>query len=330
MLRRHDIDSIDMRSFDLNLARVFVLLYETGSVTATAETLHVTQPTVSYSLGKLRRHFGDELFRRTGRGLTPTAGGLRLYEPLRRALAEIDEATRQADAFDPETMSGRFTIALSDLGEVTLLPLLVAAARERAPRVSFAIRPLDVEDAEGRLRRGDLDAFVATPPLTSHRTVRIPLFRERYVGMVATDHPRIRGESVTLPDLTAEHHATVSGPSGHVVPRALLAAHGLLDRVAVDATRFSMLPYLMEKTDLVAIVPEYVGEAFTASHRVRLVRLPFETEPIEVALYARHESSRSPAQRWLVAFMAEVLGERVSPAQLPPHGAPQQEAFPGG
>ncbi len=60
----------------------------------------------------------------------------------------------------------------------------------------------------------------------------------------------------------------------------MLAAHGLLERVAADATRFSMLPYLLEQTDLIAIVPEYVGEVFTASHRVRLVRLPFETEPI--------------------------------------------------
>jgi DNA-binding transcriptional LysR family regulator len=318
MLRSPDIECIDMGTFDLNLARVFVLLYETGSVTATAETLHVTQPTVSYSLAKLRRHFGDDLFRRTGRGLTPTAGARRLYEPLQRALAEIDGTIRQADDFDPRTMAGRFTIALSDLGEATLLPRLLAAARERAPRVSFTVRPLDVDDAERQLRRGDLDAFVATPVLTSHRTVRIPLFHERYVAMVAADHPRVRGESVTLAQLETEHHATVFGPSGHVVPRAVLATHGLLDRVVVDATRFSMLPYLLEHTDLIAIVPEYVGEVLTASRRLRLVRLPFETEPIEVALYARHESSRSPSQRWLVQFMAEVLGTRVSPSQLPP------------
>lgn len=318
MLSRRDIDSIDVSSFDLNLARVFVLLYETGSVTATAETLHVTQPTVSYSLGKLRRHFDDELFRRTGRGLTPTAGAQRLYEPLQRALADIDAATRQGDRFDPQSMPGRFIVALSDLGEATLLPRLVAAARVDAPRVSFTVRPLDVDAAESQLRRGELDAFIATPVLTSHRTVRIPLFHERYVGMVAARHPRITGASVTLPALAAEHHVTVYGPSGHVVPRSLLATYGLLDRVAVEATRFSMLPYLLERTDLIAIVPEYVGEVFTASHRLRLVQLPFETEPIEVALYARHEASRSPSQRWLVRFMADVLGELVSPSQLPP------------
>lgn len=318
-----DIECIYMKEFDLNLARVFVLLYETGSVTAAADTLHVTQPTVSYSLGKLRRHFGDELFHRTGRGLAPTAGARRLYEPLRRALAEIDGAARQAEDFDPGSMSGRFTVALTDLGEATLLPRLLATARKRAPGVSFTIRPLDVDEAEGQLRRGDLDAFVATPVLSPQQIVRIPLFRERYVGMVAAGHPRVRGDSVTLTDLAAEHHATVFGPSGHITPRAVLATHGLLDQVALEVTRLSILPYVLEQTDLIAIVPEYVGEVFTASHQVRLVRLPFETEPIEVALYVRHESSRSPAQRWLVRFMSEVLGEQVSPAQLPPWSSSQ-------
>jgi DNA-binding transcriptional LysR family regulator len=306
-----------MSSFDLNLARVFVLLFETGSVTATAETLNVTQPTVSYSLGKLRRHFGDDLFRRTGRGLVPTSVAQRMYEPLHRALTEIDGALQQVEEFDPRTTAARFTLALSDLGEVTLLPRIAAAAREHAPKVSFTVRSLDVDDAERQLVRGELDAFIATPVLTSRPTVRIPLFRERHVGLVASDHPRVQGGTVSVAQLRAEHFATVVGPSGHVEPRAALAAHGLLDRAVVEVTRFSALPYLLEATDLVAILPEYVAEAFTRSHRLRAVRLPFRSEPIEVAVYTRHEASRAPTQRWLVDFLVGVLGEPVSAAQLP-------------
>lgn len=310
-----------MSELDLNLARVFVLLYETGSVTVTAETLHVTQPTVSYALRKLRRHFDDELFRRTGRGLAPTALAERMYEPLHRGLDQIDGVLRQSEEFDPATMSARFTLALSDLGEATLLPRLVAAARTQAPEVSFVVHALDVDDAERQLNRGELDAFIATPVLSSHRVVRIPIFRERYVAMVASDHPRITADSMTMDQLAAEHHATVSGPSGHVGPRASLATHDLLDRVTVEITRFSQLPYLLEATDLVAIVPEYVATVFASAHAVRIVRLPFVIEPIEVAVYARRPSSRSPAQRWLVDFLTGVLGRHVSKAQLPPHGA---------
>lgn len=305
-----------MADFDLNLARVFVLLYETGSATATAESLHVTQPTVSYSLAKLRRHFADELFERSGRGLAPTSVAQRLYDPLRHALTEIDVALRQREEFDPAE-GARFTIALSDLGEVTLLPRLVAAAHERGAQVSFRVRALDVDDAERQLVRGELDAFVATPVLTSSRTVRIALFGENYVAMVAHDHPRIAADTVTMAQLQHEEHATVIGPSGHVGPRASLGHHGLLDRVRVEVSRFSALPYLLETTELVAILPAYVAEAFARSHRLRIVRLPFATEPIEVAAYARHENSRTPAQRWLVAFLVDVLGRPVSPAQLP-------------
>ncbi len=58
--------------------------------------------------------------------------------------------------------------------------------------------------------------------MASHRTVRVPLFRERYVGVVASSHPRVTGDAVTLEQLAAEHHATVFGPSGHAVPRSCL------------------------------------------------------------------------------------------------------------
>lgn len=199
-----------MGTFDLNLARVLVLVHETGSVTATAETLHVTQPTVSYSLGKLRRHFDDELFRRNGRGLTPTAGARRLYESLQRALGEIDGTVRQGDVFAPGTTPGRFTTALSDLGEATLLPRLLAA-HERAPGASFTVRPFDVEDAESQLRRGDLDTFVASPVITSHLTVRVPLFRERYVLWPGRT---IRASGATRPHWRTSRPSTTRRSSG--------------------------------------------------------------------------------------------------------------------
>ena len=139
-----------MRDFDLNLVRTFVLLYETRSVTATAESLHVTQPTISYSLQKLRRRFSDELFRRTGGGLVPTTTARALYEPLHSALSEIETAVSGAWSFDPSTARAAFTLCLSDLGEISLLPRLMAALPGRAPGVTLTVRPLDVDRAVKR------------------------------------------------------------------------------------------------------------------------------------------------------------------------------------
>ncbi|MDF5752233.1 LysR family transcriptional regulator [Spongiactinospora sp. TRM90649] len=302
-----------MRDFDLNLVRTFVLLYETRSVTATAESMHVTQPTISYGLQKLRRRFGDELFRRSSGGLVPTTTARQLYEPLHAALSGIEAAVSGARTFDPASAHDAFTLCLSDLGEVSLLPRLMAALRERAPGVTLRVRPLDVVNAADRLGRGEIDAFIASPLLGSQRVTRIPLFTEGYVGMVADDHPRLRGDRARIADLRAERHITVLGPSGHEGPRRALEGLGVLHRVALEVTRFAALPYLVQTSELFAMVPRNAAEVFAAEQRVRLLELPLEIEPVRVSVYARHAHARSPAQHWLVGFMREVLGDEEAP-----------------
>jgi DNA-binding transcriptional LysR family regulator len=295
--------------FDLNLVRVFVLLYETRSVTATAEAVHVSQPTVSYSLGKLRRRFDDELFRRGRDGLVATVVADRLYEPLRDALSGIEQAVEADRTFDPSAVQARFTIALSDLGESSLLPRLVGPLAAEAPGVSLTVRPLDVTSASDQLIRGHLDAFVATPTLTAPQLRRVPLFAEAYRLMVAADHPRITGTAVTVEELRAERHILVDNPSGHFGPELALETLELLDRVALRVTRFSVVPYLVQRPELVTIVPGHAGRTYAADHPVRLVGLPMPLEPLEVALYVRPEASRTPAQRWLVDFLRRHLAE---------------------
>lgn len=304
-----------MSDFDLNLVRIFVLLYETHSVTATAEAVHVSQPTVSYSLAKLRRHFGDELFRRSGHGLAPTPAADRLYEPLRQSLAEIQRAVTPGPAFEPATARARFTIGLSDLGEASLLPLLLEPLQAQAPWVSLAASPLDTAGSPRQLARGEVDAFIASPVLTGPQIRRIPLFSEGYFAMVGGGHPRIHGDRVTVDQLRAERHALVDGPSGHVGPKLALQTLELLDHVAVQVGKFTVLPYLVQRSELVAIVPEHLGRAYADSHPVRLLRLPIGLDPIDVALYALPERSRTPAQRWLVDFIVRTLAEDVGREQ---------------
>lgn len=297
-----------MGDFDLNLVRVFVLLYETRSVTATASAVHVSQPTVSYGLAKLRRHFGDELFRRSGHGLTPTARAESLYGPLRQSLAGIQQALTPAPAFDPGTSRARFAIGLSELGETALLPPLLDALQVEAPGVSLVVRPVDMSESPLQLARGDVDAFIATPVLSSPRVRRIPLFSEGYVLMAARGHPRVQGDSATVEQLRAERHVLVDSPSGHLGPRLALQTLELLDQVALQVGKFSVLPYLVRDSELLAIVPEYLGRTYAASHPVRLLRLPVRLEPIDVALYALPEGSRTPPQQWLAEFLVRTLG----------------------
>lgn len=300
---------VDTGHFDLNLVRIFVLLYETRSVTATAEAVHVSQPTVSHSLGKLRRHFDDELFRRGRNGLESTAVADRLYEPFQQSLAGIQYVAASSQRFDPANSHTRFAIGMSDLGQSSLLPRLLRALQQQAPGVSLGVHELDTTDSPRQLSRGELDAFIATPTLTAPQIRRTPLFAEGYLAMVAADHPRIRTVTASVEQLRAEWHVLVDGPSGHVGPKLALRNLELLDHVTLQVTEFAALPYLIQDSELVAVVPEHAGRVYAASHPLRLVHLPVELAGLEIALYTLPARTRNPAQRWLVSFLHDTLAD---------------------
>ena len=287
---------------DLNLVRTFVLVYETRSVTAAADILGVTQPTVSYGLAKLRRRLRDELFSRGVGGLVPTSEAERLYPPLRAAIAKVDDAFGAAAEFDPSKPT-RLSLGLSDLGEVTVLPLVLAELRKRAPLADLQVSAFDVGTATDQITRGEVDAIVASPMLNSPRLYRTPLFTEGYAGMVTSAHPRLRSPSPTADEFARERHVVVEGATGHPGPRQALRDHGLDDRIAVRVTRFATLPYVVQDSDLVAIVPERVAHVLARTHPVRNINLPWSIEPIEVAAYTRRAPGRTATQRWFLSVI---------------------------
>jgi LysR family transcriptional activator of mexEF-oprN operon len=81
------------RNLDLNLLRVFVVVAETGSVTAAAANLYLTQPAISAAVRRLTEAVGAPLFARQGRGVTLTARGKQLLAHARPHLASLVAAT---------------------------------------------------------------------------------------------------------------------------------------------------------------------------------------------------------------------------------------------
>ena len=121
-----------MALVDLNQLRTFVVLYELRSVTAAADRLHVTQPTVSYTLKRLREHFADDLFRREGHDMVPTAKATALFAPLQEALAQIDLTVSDPDVFEPAGFSGGLALGLTSIGEQTFLPPIMPRSWPRS------------------------------------------------------------------------------------------------------------------------------------------------------------------------------------------------------
>lgn len=140
---------------DLNLLVTLHVLLEQQSVSLAAEKLHLTQPALSKALGRLREVFDDPLFSRASRGLVPTPFALALREPLQRVL-ESASGLLAAEAFDPLSWKGEFSLAVNGMMQLILLPKLIDLLSRKAPGVVLKVRSQYENQLQG-LESGELD-----------------------------------------------------------------------------------------------------------------------------------------------------------------------------
>lgn len=289
---------------DLNQLRTFVALYETRSATAAADELAVTQPTVSYTLGRLRRALGDDLFRRERNEFVPTPAAARLYPQVRDALAQIDRALEIPDAFDPGRLTDEFTLSLSSIGELTFLAPILAAVQSQAPSVRVRVVPHIADDAENAISRGLVDLAISARLLPSGRLWRTAFMPVEYVAVTSREHPLPK----TGPSMFAgRRFIQVSARGGHVYPNDALVEHGLDGQIGLAVEGYAPLPRVVEQSDLVALLPRHVTEVFAERYDLDMRALPWPIQSPPLAVYTRPEQRLSPTLRWFRQTVLDAL-----------------------
>ncbi len=262
------------RDLDLNLLRVFVVVAESGSVTAAAARLYLTQPAVSAAIKRLTTAVGAPLFSRSGRGLAITSRGARLLTAARPHLAALTTAALSPDRFDPRTSDRVIRLGLSDASEGWLLPPLLRALDREAPRLRLAVIPVQFRTIAEALAsaRIDLAITVADDDLPGD-TQRLPLLMGTFVCVFDPRHADI-GNKLTMARYLAHDHVIVSynGDLRGVVEDAL----GIHRKVRVSVPSFQGLGAILEGTALLATVPTLVAKQIVAGRRrLRTAVLPF-------------------------------------------------------
>lgn len=295
-------------SYDLNLLRTFAHIYETRSVTKAAEELYVSQPSVSYALGKLRKLFRDELFLRSAQGLQPTQVASSVYPQVRLALGSLDDAVGRVTTFSPATSTRHFRLLLTDIGEIALLPAVLKAIQKAAPAISLEVIPLDYGTAREDLVQGKADAAICTPRIDAPDLFRDHLLEQSYWGICSAQHPRI-GDEPDIDQFFRERQVAVSEQLGHEHIQQRMRELDYVQPAAIKLPHFSALPQVLAATDYLSIVPELLAQIFEADGRIKKFRLPFEAPTGDVALYTYRRTTPGPAMEWLRAMIRDALQE---------------------
>jgi len=299
---------MNVQGLDLNLLRVFDTVLRDRSVTSAARHLGLTQPAVSNALGRLRAQFEDALFVRTPTGMDATPFARELAEPVRQALALLESALAHGPGFDPATSTRAFRFYMSDLGQIEFLPPLVERSQRVAPGVRLEAVALEVEDIGDALAAGALDLAVGFLPGLGPPVRRQALFRDPYVCLVRADHPDI-GKNLTRKQFLAASHALVSYKGGHRVIEEALERAGLARRIALRVPHFTVVPMVLERTDLILTLPSRVARVYLQRGRFRSLPPPVPIPPADVAAHWHERFERDPGNRWLREIIMELFTE---------------------
>jgi len=140
---------------DWTLLRSFLAVVDMGSLSAAADRLGLSQPTVGRHVRELEDALGATLFRRQPRGLDPTPAALDLVEDARRMGEAADALARKASGAS-DHLAGTVRVTASRMVSTYLLPDIVAAMRIAAPDIDIEIVASD--ETQNLLRR---DADIA-------------------------------------------------------------------------------------------------------------------------------------------------------------------------
>jgi DNA-binding transcriptional LysR family regulator len=299
---------MEIGDLDLNLLVAFDTILETRSVTAAATRLSISQSTMSYGLGKLRRMFDDPLFVRTSTGLQPTPRALQLADPVRRALEIVRGQILKQAHFDPLKSTRTFTLSMSDIAGLHFLPRILRFLADEAPGVNVKTVARGRRDLEEAMAAGELDLLIGFfPDLRKAGFYQQSLFRHRYVCLARTGHPRI-GADMTLEQYVAESHVVVrQGGRTYEVIERFLEQKGIARRVVLETPHSTSVPFIIASSDLITVLPISMAEAFAGFPGLKTVALPFALPTVNIKQHWHERFQHDEENMWLRQRIAQAF-----------------------
>ncbi|HHW7568598.1 TPA: LysR family transcriptional regulator [Mannheimia haemolytica] len=298
----------DIRTLDFNLLKAFVVVLDECNVSRAAQRLSITQPAMSGILNRLRESFNDPLFVRVQHGMQPTDRALQLGQTARNILQDISSML-QPPILEPEHLNMTLRIAAMDyVQQIIALPLILRL-RRLAPNVKVALLPVQGQNIKTLFEQNKIDLALVSRQHLSTDTLKTVLYEERYVCAMSKTHPMAQ-TPLSLDQFCNLPFAMLSYNGGEFSGATDLALQkiGLQRKVMVSVNHISLLPQLLQGSDLVAVLPERLAKTLP---NVYLQPPPIEVEGFTMMMAWHERTEQDTAHRWL----REVLQGVVKPKQ---------------
>lgn len=176
--------------FTLDQLHVLTLVVDTGSFSAAAQHLGITQPAVSAQVRELERKVGARLLERVGRSVSPTAAGVTLAGHARQLL-ESGARAFEAVSHHVEGVHGTIRLGTGATACLHLLPPLLQQIKKTYPDLHVLVSTGNTDDIARRVELNALDLALVTLPVASRALTVSKALRDEFVVICAADAVRL-------------------------------------------------------------------------------------------------------------------------------------------
>lgn len=299
---------------NLNLLAALEVLLEECSVSAAARRLHLSQPSVSGMLARLREHYDDLILEPSGRRMIRTPFGESMLQPVKEAMEHIERLSSATASFDAATSSRRFSVVTSDYMIQTLLPHALPMIEAMAPDVS-----VEFELPSGRpgavLNKGNVDLMITPASYVGDPFVSEAFCEETFVVVGWSGNPAM-SQPMTLASLAQARHVGVQFPVSADMPieghspsfgQVALRRAGCDFTVAVAVPTFATAFAAVIGTSFVTITHRRLARILANPRHHIVADLPVKIESLRETMVFHPLRSQDAGLRWLKDILRAAL-----------------------
>jgi len=180
--------------------QVFYTVAKLLSFTKAAETLHMTQPAVTFQVRQLEEHFNTRLFDRTHNRVTLTEAGRKSYEyaeDIFELYAEMENSIKELTG----DVSGVLTLGASTTIAEYMLPSLLSGFTKQHPDINLRLKVSNTEGIVSMVENSMIDLGIVEGPVTNKNLLVETCRNDHLVLIVPNDHELAGKTSITMDEL---------------------------------------------------------------------------------------------------------------------------------
>ncbi|MFJ9411102.1 LysR family transcriptional regulator [Streptomyces sp. NPDC101393] len=322
-----------MADWDIKKLRILRTLNELGTVTATAEALHMTPSAVSQQLTGLAKQLGVTLLEAHGRRVRLTDAAHLVLRHAEAVFAQLERADAELLGY-LQGEAGQIRVGAFSTSIPALVVPAVQELRRTHPGLAVTVREAEAEAAYELLAEGSVDLALSlaahAPTPRDPKFSRVSLLADPLDVALPAGHPRAAEPGLRLADLADEPWIFgSSGPWSQITTAACENA-GFVPEQAHEAADWSAILAMVAAGMGVALVPRMamaggIGAALSRGERggarVALRVLHADQPRRHVVAAARRGSEAAPGLTRLLAALRQAATDQTAGAQAPQESA---------